>query len=601
MPSSSRELSISTLNRLIRTLDFDEFFQLSAQEAAKLLDADGVALIECDDHDQLHYRFFYGLPTHYQSLFTDYKFPSDGGTAGQALQTGQIIFNPDYAHAPHAATEFVTAGLLANLLIPLGNDTNKLGVLAISWFNHRPQNSPDPTVLASIQLLANMMLHKLHHQKMELQLTQQAHHDVLTGLPNRMGVESHINKALALSRKNSSITAVVMLDLDDFKPINDNYGHAAGDAVLIQLAHRITNALRADDYVVRLGGDEFLLVLPDLPNTFTLETLLARLATALSPAYTLINNKTVSCIASMGVTIFPQDNNTADSLIRHADRALYDAKQQKQDRSQAWVYYIPKPHKTKDQRSTDLIAHLDQGLILHYQPIIDTLHKKLVRLEILARLNYQDNLLYPHEFLPTFGTLAYTKLFYAALNKALAQCQLWAEIYFHPAISININTLLLQEAGTPEKIQTALQQHNIPAHQLTLEILEQEQTLHQENTINILNQLHQLGIRLAIDDFATACFSLMQLRKLPIDEIKLDQAFVSTLALQADDLPFALAINQLAHGLGVALIAKGVETAEIAAILSQLGIHLMQGYDICHPVPADDLPAQLALSLAKLH
>lgn len=600
MPTTHTQLSITTLNRLIRTLDFDAFFVAAAQEAARLLGADGVALIEKDAANQLHYRFFHGLPAHYQQLAAQFKFPIDGGTAGLALQTNQILFNPDYAQTEHAMPEFINAGLLANLLVPLGTETEKLGVLAISWFTHKPQHPPSDSTLEAIQLLADMMYHKLHHKQMEAQLTQQAQRDMLTGLPNRKGVIPFLTSAMVLSRQQYSLTAVVMLDLDDFKPINDNYGHAAGDAVLIQLADRIRLSLREDDYAARLGGDEFLLILKDLPNQLALEALLTRLDANLAPAYRLRNGTTLVCQASMGVTVFPHDDHAADSLIRHADRALYAAKQQKRDRTRAWVYYTPAAHKEQAKRCKDLTTDLAQNLVLHYQPIVDAPNQKLVRLEVLARVQEHDNLLMPNDFLPFFGKTACAQLFFAVLDLSLSQLQLWDKANFHPDIAINISPFLLRETDTPTKIFSVLQQYQIQPNRLTLEILEQEQVLSETDTLDILNQLHHLGIRLALDDLGTAYSSLMRLRDLPIDEIKLDQIFIRELDRRIDDLPFVLAMKDLAQGLNIELVAEGVETPQIHAILSKLGITLMQGYSICKPMPASTLLDHLTPCLTAL-
>ncbi|NOT17014.1 MAG: EAL domain-containing protein [Sulfuriferula sp.] len=593
-------LSISTLNNLIRILDFDAFFVAAAQEAARLLGADGVALIENDEFNQLHYRFFHGLPAHYQQLVSSLTFPANVGTAGQALQTNQIIFHADYASTHHAMPAFVSAGLLANLLVPLGTATEKLGVLAISWFTHQPQHAPSEDTLAAIQLLADMMYHKLYHKKMEIQLTQQAQLDTLTGLPNRRNTTAHLNQAITLSRQNDSLTAVIMLDLDDFKAINDTYGHAAGDAVLIQFADRIRHALRADDYAARLGGDEFLITLKDIPNIATLDTLLARLDADFTPAYHLHDNSLLRCPASMGVTVFPQDNHPAESLIRHADWALYQAKQHKHQRTQSWVYYTPALHKKRSKRCKDLTSDLARNLILHYQPILNVAKRELVRLEVLARLQTADTLLLPNDFLPLFDQSACAQLFFTVLDLSLTQLALWRESDFHPDIAINISPFLLRDADTVLKIVTALQQHNIAASRLTLEILEQEQVLSAPSTLHILNQLHQLGVRLALDDLGTAHSNLMRLRDLPITEIKLDQIFVKTLDSQVNDLPFALAIKELASGLNIELVAEGVETHKIRSILDALDIPLMQGYGICKPVDAAALPDALAQALNTL-
>ena len=590
--------SIRIVRHLALEHDARAFFQLAASEAAQLVGADGAALLELSAPDTLRYRFFQGLPEAYQALISDYRLSVASGTVGAALRRGEPVFTPDYPTSPDALSEFIQAGLKANLILPIGAPGQALAALSLAWFKQPPHVAPDDSTLALLGLIADLINTRFYYQVQAEQLSDQALRDTLTLLPNRRALDAHLPQALARCQRNS--LALIMLDLDDFKQVNDAHGHAAGDLLLQQLARRLQSVLRAEDYVARLGGDEFVLLLEDIADPSALRAMLTRISTALNPAYQLPGSIEAHCQASLGVTVYPDDNGTPDDLLRHADRALYEAKSYKAQRKQAWVLFASLAHKSSHRRGRDLLALLPHGLELHYQPIIDVQRASVVRVEALARLRDGNTLHAPAAFLPLFDESARHRLFDAVLQQALVQLQAWEGAGFRTDVSINIDPHLLLDAHLPKLILDQLLHHHIEPGRLTLEILESGEILNQAETMQQINALHSLGVRLAIDDLGTAYASLLRLRDLPIQEIKLDQAFVCELDSRVDDLPFALSIKDLANGLNVELVAEGVESATIRTLLSNLGIHIMQGYGLCRPLPADQLLPAIQAALTRL-
>lgn len=592
--------SIRIVRQLALEHDAQAFFQLAASEAARLVGADGAALLEQDAPGQLRYRFFQGLPAAYQTLTNTYRLPIGKGTVGAALRRNKPLFTPDYPNSPNALPEFIQAGLKANLILPIGSSGRVLAALSLAWFKQPPPSPPDAPTLALLGLIADLISTRFYYQVQADHLSEQALRDTLTRLPNRRALDKHLPKALARCRRTQGAMALVMLDLDDFKQINDVYGHAAGDMLLQQLAERLQATLRSKDYVARLGGDEFVLLLERIADPAALLAMLERISVALTPAYTLPGGGKADCLASLGVTVYPYDDGTADDLLRHADRALYQAKSHKSRRQHSWVLYASLTHKSSHRRGHELVALLPHGVELHYQPIIDVRRASVLRLEVLARLRDGDTLHYPPAFLPLFDDHARHQLFDAVLNQALTQLQAWQSAGFRTDISINIDPHLLLDTQLPTQILSQLLHHQLEPGRLTLEILESGEILNQAETLQQIHALHALGVRLAIDDLGTAYASLLRLRDLPIQEIKLDQVFVRELDSQVNDLPFALSIKDLANGLDVELVAEGVETPTIRALLSSLGIHLMQGHGLCQPQPADSLLAAIEAALARI-
>ncbi len=360
-------LPLSLLRSLAREVHFGRFFERAAQAAAHLVGADGAAFIERDD-DSLSYRFFHGLPDAYQQRFAAYRFPVEAGSAGQAIREGREIFQPDYASDPQALPDFVDSGLKANYLVPVRAGSQTLAILALAWFSRHPAYAPDAQQAENVRLLADLMAGALRRERLERKLRQRATRDVLTQLPNRAALELHLSRAISRARRQQQILAVGMLDLDDFKPVNDQWGHAAGDALLRDFAQRIQQALRDTDFIGRLGGDEFVLVLENLTQQADLDTVLSRLHEVVQAPFDLPDGQRASVGLSLGLALYPQDAADADALIRAADAALYACKSNKSGRARWWLLYDELGQHPGQAPADAIWTEVASGAVLPYGP-----------------------------------------------------------------------------------------------------------------------------------------------------------------------------------------------------------------------------------------
>lgn len=331
---------IDMLRRLVGERDLKSFFEQTADEAARLLGADGAALIEVVDFGDMQYRFFRGMPSAHQKMADGRRFSSVHGTAGAALREGVPIFTADYPNHPNAMPDFVASGLKANLVVPCGPPGDGRAVLAISWFSHYPSAPPDEQSLALIMLLADLMHSSLYRQSLESHLEWQAEHDMLTGLPNRRYLNAYLERLFGASAPREPGSVVALLDLDDFKPINDRYGHSSGDCVLREFALRLNDALQEHDVAGRWGGDEFVLILrtPAASNR-SLDEAMNALCDTLDRPYKIADGDWVRCGTSIGVAVDSEPGATSELLLSNADRALYKAKSNKASRYARWERY----------------------------------------------------------------------------------------------------------------------------------------------------------------------------------------------------------------------------------------------------------------------
>ena len=377
-------------------------------------------------------------------------------------------------------------------------------------------------------------------------LHRQSTTDPLTGLANRRGLDLELERAFARARRQQRLLAVCVLDLDGFKPVNDTFGHEAGDQVLIALGKRLPEALRATDFVARLGGDEFVVLIESLEHLHALETILGRMETSIRAPIALGEERTVTVGVSIGVALyFPDehdDQQIADTLLRLADQALYEAKLHKDDRERCWVLFGEDPHPGRN-----VIQNLlDQDTLeVWYQPILDYKRHRIVGVEALARLRDSDGtLLSPAQFLPALEPGDLTMLSKKVLEHALNDLKeletigqtLWASVNVDPR-SISESCVLC--------VQDQITAAGIDPTRITLEILEGSDFSDQKEALDYLQGLKNLHIRIALDDVGSAYSSLLRIKQVPIDEIKLDQGFVRTLEEHPEELVFVRTMREL--------------------------------------------------------
>ncbi|HKK00890.1 MAG TPA: EAL domain-containing protein, partial [Desulfuromonadales bacterium] len=415
------------------------------------------------------------------------------------------------------------------------------------------------------------------------ELARQAHIDALTGLPNRRALEKEFEKAMARAKRHDHLLAVAMIDLDNFKQVNDTYGHNTGDLVLKVVGRRLQETLRRTDFVVRLGGDEFILLIEDCNDVDEIRTVLDKVGQAVQEPMTFNNGGIVSLQLSGGVCLYPAGGGeNPDLLLKHADLALYKNKAYKEDRLRFWTLY---GEDTPRQRTRVQKLLYDGALRIYYQPILDNRSGKIVGAEALARLQDEDGLiLSPGEFLPQLETDDLFELSFKVLAQALNDLGTLDRQGFPLWVSVNVDPRNISAAFVA-RLRDLLAETKIAPERIYLELLEGGTFVEHQLALEHLHALKAQGIRLALDDVGSAYSSLLRLKELPIDKVKLDQSFVRTLEERPQDLQFVEAILDLANGLGRELVVEGVETEDILDAMSVLGVTAMQGYGIAPPLP----------------
>ena len=431
-----------------------------------------------------------------------------------------------------------------------------------------------------------------------------AHYDALTGLPNRVLLADRLQQAMLRSLRHKCSVAVVFLDLDGFKAINDNHGHDVGDELLLLLARRIKSALREGDTLARIGGDEFVAVLADLAAAQDCEPVLDRMLLAASSPVTIpgetgkSGDRLVQVSASMGITLYPQDGADADQLMRHADQAMYLAKQAGKNRYQLFDL-AQNAAVTSHHEAIAGILHALHGeeFELFYQPKINMRTGEVVGAEALIRWNHPERgLLAPGFFLPAIeNEPASVNLGEWAIHSALAQMAQWQAQGLDLLVSVNVAAHQLQQAGFGARLTHILARHPAGlAARLELEVLETSALQDIARVSEIMRGCLALGVRFALDDFGTGYSSLTYLKRLPIQVLKIDQSFVRYMLEDPEALAIVKGIIGLAETFGRGVIAEGVETRAHGARLLALGCEHAQGYGIARPMPASQLPGWIA-------
>jgi diguanylate cyclase (GGDEF)-like protein/PAS domain S-box-containing protein len=426
------------------------------------------------------------------------------------------------------------------------------------------------------------------------QLEQQARFDVLTQLPNRGYLAQLLREALAQADREGHLLAVCYLDLDHFKPINDQLGHQAGDRLLRELASRLQAAVRGGDTVARLGGDEFVLLLR-ARSAEEARMALDRVLEIVSRPYLLGRAAPRHLTASIGATVYPTDRADADTLLRHADHAMYIAKQAGRGRVQ---FFDPESAReaTAQREAVERIeaALAADELVLHYQPKVDMKRGQVLGVEALLRWRHpQQGLLPPGDFLPLIEPAEFAvKLGDWVLRQAIDQLAAWQRQGLDLSVSVNITGRHLQDPHFAQRLGELLgRRPPALARRLTLEVLETTALADVAFTCGVMEQCRSLGVRFALDDFGTGYSPLTYLKRLPVDVLKIDRSFIHNMLGDAEDLAIVQGVIGLSRTFGCSIVAEGVESAEQAQRLVEIGCEVGQGYGIAAPMPAEAVPA----------
>jgi diguanylate cyclase (GGDEF)-like protein/hemerythrin-like metal-binding protein/PAS domain S-box-containing protein len=439
-----------------------------------------------------------------------------------------------------------------------------------------------------VALFSDITLIKKHQGQLE----HIVHYDVLTNLPNRVLLADRLNQAIARSQRGHNSIAVIFLDLDGFKSVNDLHGHNIGDELLILVSKLMKDALREGDTLARIGGDEFVAVLPDLDKYEDYQQVLERLLLAASMPITIGEIK-LQVSASIGVTLYPQDGADADILIRHADQAMYLAKQAGKNCYHLFDTEHDDAVNFRQESLNNISAALDRDeFILHYQPKVNMVTSEVVGVEALIRWQHPSRgLVPPLDFLPIIEDHAISlDIGEWVIETALSQISQWQKMGITLPISINISAYQLQQSNFVTRLSTLLAAHkDVSPQGLELEILETSVLEDVHHTSTIMDACIALGVNFALDDFGTGYSSLTHLRRLPANLIKIDQTFVRDMLHDADDLAIIEGVIALAKSFKRDVIAEGVETVEHGTALLEVGCELAQGYGIAKPMSASDI------------
>ncbi len=429
-------------------------------------------------------------------------------------------------------------------------------------------------------------------KKSEANLQRLAHYDPLTDLPNRLLIHSRLEHALAHGQREGTQVAVLFLDLDRFKNVNDSLGHPVGDHLLRALTRRLHQRVRGDDTFGRLGGDEFLIILDSIHRPEDATNVARKLIQVLEEPFELPNGKEIYVGASIGISLYPQDGEEATTLIQHADAAMYQAKEQGRNTLR---FYTPALTAAAN-KWMEMESHMRRGLsngefILHYQPQVEIESGRLMGCEALLR--WDDpvaGLVSPADFIPLAeDTGLMIPLGEWVLHAACAQYKEWLDKGMHDfCISINLSGRQLQQHDIVAQIAAVIEKYKLPADRIKFELTESMLMGRGEEAATLLNSIKALGVRISIDDFGTGYSSLAYLKRFPIDELKIDRSFVRDIPDDFNDAEIAAMIIAMARHLRLRVVAEGVETQEQADFLAAHGCEFYQGYLFRPPLPAEE-------------
>ncbi|MEO6259453.1 MAG: EAL domain-containing protein [Thermoanaerobaculia bacterium] len=465
---------------------------------------------------------------------------------------------------------------------------------ALVWFETTSRLLRDPATGTAGEILG-VSRDITERKRVEEQIEFQAYHDALTGLPNRRLFRDRLTVALAHARRMRSLVAVMFLDLDRFKEVNDTLGHSFGDEMLKEVATRLQQSLREEDSIARMGGDEFTVLLADLGNSDDVASIAQKLIDAVALPM-VIEEREIFITTSIGIALFPSDGDTAELLLKNADHAMYRAKDAGRGSLQLFTPAMNSRALDRLSMENDLRRALERNeLVLHYQPQLAVKTRTMTGVEALLRWRRADGqMISPATFIPIAEeTRLIIPIGEWVVREACRQARRW-QLEGHPGlrVAVNLSPRQFQQADLPSMIASALKESGLSASDLELEITENTAMQNTDRTIAILRSLRDMGVCIAIDDFGTGHSSLNYLRSFPIDTVKIDQEFVQGIETSEADRAIVSAVIGMARGLRLRVVAEGVETEPQLAFLEQEGCEEVQGYLFGRPSPT--LPERAA-------
>jgi diguanylate cyclase (GGDEF)-like protein/PAS domain S-box-containing protein len=520
------------------------------------------------------------------------------GLVRRTFAAGKPVWVADISREPglqrHVFLE--RAGLHGAFAFPLIASGQVLGVLE---FFHRDVREPDPMLIEVAQSIGSHIGQFIVRMQAEEAVKFVALHDALTQLPNRVLFNQRLEQAIAQAQRHGRRLAVMFIDLDRFKVINDTLGHESGDQLLREVAQRLTDNLRAGDIVARLGGDEFVVLLEDVTEAAGIASVAEKLIAALTANF-VVADREVHVTASVGISTYPTDAEDQRSLLRFADIAMYRAKEQGRNTFQFYSDQINLHSVERLTLESQLRGALQrEELVVHYQPVIHTHTSAIIGMEALVRWNHPSaGLLSPAKFV---GIAEETGLIVPigewVLETACVQQRKWRELGLPPlGVAVNLSPRQLVDHQLIQRVLRILTSTHCDATALVFEITEGAVIHNASRAVALLTELKEMGIRIAIDDFGTGYSSLSYLKRFPIDCLKIDRSFIGDIPGDAGDTAITQAIIAMAHSLGIQVIAEGVESKEQLAFLREHRCDAVQGYYFSAALPEPDVTALLRKS-----
>jgi diguanylate cyclase (GGDEF)-like protein len=598
---AERQRLLERLSKIQRSIvsrrDLDEVFEAIVAGAHELLGDEtvGLRLIDPEDPAMLMLVASAGVPPEIVEELQ--RSPLGLGAGGQAAAKGRLVVVEDYQADEHNLAPFAADGIRAALAAPVREKGEVVGSLVVA--THRPGRTYSKAEREMLLAFAEHASLALNDAKAVEDAIHQAVHDSLTGLPNRLLLLDRLDHALARAARTGSQAAVLFIDLDAFKNVNDSLGHAAGDELLREAAKRLMTCVRTSDTAARFGGDEFVVLLEDVDSS-RVARVANRILEAMGEPF-VIRGREVFIGASIGIAI---GGDEADDLMRNADLALYRAKSKGKGQKRV---YEPEMHVAMVER-LELEESLAKALrnaelVLHFQPIMELRSLQLAGVEALVRwMHPTRGLLLPGEFIPAAeDSRLMLPLGRWVLQNACMQGAEWRRV--QPTardltLNVNFSSAQFSDATLVEGVQEALTESGLPPERLVLELTETALLRDPDTVADRMVELKQLGVRLAVDDFGTGNASLAHLARFPVDVLKVDRSFVNRIGIDRRQTAIAGSIIGLGESLEMKVVAEGIETPDQLAQLLALGCGFGQGFYLAKPMDATDLDALLERAAA---
>lgn len=528
------------------------------------------------------------------------RYPEGKGLLGVVIRENTTVRLEDLSQDPRSAGFPPGHPPMKSLLaVPIAHRDHVYGrIYLCDKRDGTPFSTEDETLaLNYAHTLALALDHarELEQIRRQQQLDYLAHFDTLTGLPNRALLTDRLQQALRTAQRHPRRVAVLFIDLDDFKHVNDSLGHVVGDQLLKGVAQRMLGCMREEDTLARLGGDEFVMVLSDLRDPPDAGIVARKILTVLAAPFVVVGQE-IFASASIGISLYPFDAENADALLANADSAMYHAKGLGKNNYQFFTAEMSRLARVRIQLESRLRHALERGeLVLHYQPQVEVESRRIVGMEALLRWNNPElGLVSPEDFIPLAEeTGLIVEIGAWVLQTACRQAREWQKAGFPVRVAVNLSARQFQQEGLTETVLQILRQNGLAPSSLELEITETVLMQNTGDVMDVLDRLSREGVRFSMDDFGTGYSSLSYLKKFPIHVLKIDRSFVRDIPNDANDVAIVSAILAMSSRLNLEVVAEGIETAEQLEILRERSCQYGQGYYFSRPVPPAEATALL--------